>query len=89
MQLQDERTDDKPKPGPSTGIFPGGLLAMLVVCCGGHALALGVLGGLTFGGLLGLGAGALAAVLLVAGAVVVRRRRAAACTLPREGRPPS
>jgi len=86
MQLQDESPEDKPKLGLSTGLFSGGMLAMVVVCSGGHALLLGALGGLALGSVLGVGAGVLAAVLLVAGVIVVRRRRAATCALPREGR---
>jgi len=56
-------------------LFSGGAVAMVVVCCRGHALALGVLGGLALGSVIGIGAGALAAALLVAGILMVRRRR--------------
>ena len=68
-----------------TGLFSGGLLAVVAVCCAGHTLVLGALGGLALGGLVGLGAGVLGAVVLVAGLLVVRRRRAAACAAPRKG----
>ncbi len=73
--------------GRATGVFSGGLLAVVAVCCGGHAVLLGALGGLALGGLFGVGAGALGAVLLVAGFVVVRRRRVAACATALEERP--
>lgn len=86
MQPRDKESEDQPNLGSGSGVFSGGLLAMLVVCCGGHALVLGALGGLALGSVLGIGAGVLAAVLLVAGIVVMRRRRAA-CALPGEGRP--
>ncbi len=88
MQPRDKESEDQRKLESGTGVSSGGLLAMLVVCCGGHALVLAALGGLALGSVLGIGAGVLAAVLLVAGVVVMRRRRAA-CTLPREGRPSS
>lgn len=55
---------------------------MVAVCCGGHALVLGALGGVALGGAFGIGVGALAAVVLVAAVIVVRRRRAASCAVP-------
>jgi len=56
---------------------------MVVVRCGGHLLVLGVLGGVALGGVLGIGAGASTAMLLVAGIVVLlRRRNEAACVVP-------
>ncbi len=77
-----QRQDDEPKAGLSAGVFSTGMLAMVVVCCGGQALVLGGLGGLAFGSVLGIGAGVLAAVVVVAVVVVMRRRRAAACAVP-------
>lgn len=89
MRPTDRQTKAEPKLGLSTGVFSGGMLAMVVVCCGGQALVLGALGGLALGSVLGVGAGALAVVLGVVGFIVMRRRRAAACALPPEGRPSS
>lgn len=73
--------------GRGKGVFSGGLLAVVAVCCGAHTLLLGALGGLALGGLMGVGAGALGAVVLVAGILFVRRRRAVACATAREERP--
>lgn len=89
MQPRDKKTEDESRLGLGTGVFSGGPLRCLVVCCGGQALALGALGGLALGSVLGIGAGVLAAVLLVAGVIVMRRRRATACAPPREGTPSS
>lgn len=76
------KTSKEPGPGLSAGVFSGGVLAMVAVCCGGHTIILGALGGAALGGVFGVGIGALAAVVLVAALVVVRRRRAATCTRP-------
>ena len=78
-----EKRGDEPRTGLAAGVFSSGMLAMVVVCCGGQALLLGGLGGLAFGSVLGLGAGVLAAVGLVAAVFMVRRRRAAGvCASP-------
>lgn len=61
--------------GPQAGRAAAGAMALVAVCCSGHLLVLGAIGGLALGGALGIGAGALAAVLVVAAAVVVLRRR--------------
>ncbi len=76
MRRSDER------PGGRHGAFAAaGAMALVAVCCGAHVVVLGALGGLTVGSTLGIGAGALAAVLLTAAAVLVVRGRkgAAAC----------
>ncbi|MDP9384487.1 MAG: hypothetical protein M3P50_04520 [Actinomycetota bacterium] len=77
-----EKRGDEPRTGLAAGVFSTGMLAMVVVCCGGHALLLGALGGLAFGSVLGIGGGVLAAVVLVAAVLIIRRRRAAACAFP-------
>lgn len=82
---QAPKTSNEPRSGLSAGVFSGGVLAMVAVCCGGHAIILGALGGVALGGVFGIGAGALAAVVLVAALIVVRRRRAAACSRPSSG----
>lgn len=72
----------EPRAGLGAGLFSGGAVAMVVICCGGHVLVLGLLGGVALGSVLGIGAGALAAVLVVAGLLVLRRRRReAACAV--------
>jgi len=82
MAHRGKHSEREPKPGPGAGLFSGGAVAMVAICCGGHALALGLLGGLALGSVLGIGAGALAAALLVAGILVLRRRRKeAACAV--------
>lgn len=85
MAPQVTQTESEPKLGLRAWLLSGGALAMVVVCCGGHLLVLGVLGGVALGSVLGIGAGALAAMLLVVGIVVLRRRRAA-CAAPRVAR---
>lgn len=85
MAPQVTQTDSEPKLGLGAGLLSGGALAMVVVCCGGHLLVLGVLGSVALGSVLGIGAGVLAAMLVVVGIVVVRRRRAA-CAAPRVAR---
>jgi hypothetical protein len=83
MEFQDRQDEDKSNSRVGAGVFSVlmGTLAMVVVCCGGQALALGALGGLAFGSAFGVGAGALAALLLVAGIIVIRRRRAEPCAM--------
>jgi len=75
--------------GPQTGLAAAGATALVAICCGGHLLVLGALGGLAVGGALGIGAGVLAVVLVVGGVVAVRRRRAAACRVEADRRLPS
>lgn len=78
-----KRSGSEPERGLGAGLFSGGAVAMLVVCCAGHALVLGVLGGVALGSVLGVGAGALAAALLGVGIVMLRRRRKdASCAVP-------
>ncbi|MBA2637385.1 MAG: hypothetical protein H0U79_04035 [Solirubrobacterales bacterium] len=89
MQRQDDKPLKEPELGLGADMFSGGMMTMVVVCCGGQALAVGALGGLALGGALGVGAGVLAAVLLVVGVVAMRRRRASHGALPRTGRPSS
>lgn len=60
-----------------------GALALVAVCCGGHALLLAGLGGVAIGGAVGIGAGVLAAVVIVIG-VIVGKRRGASCRIERE-----
>lgn len=78
MRLRAKATKGKPKFGAELGV-----LAMAFVCCGGHALVLGALGGMALGSMLGIGAGLLGALLLAGGLVVMRRRRAGICAVPR------
>jgi hypothetical protein len=65
--------------GPQTPWTAAGAMALVVLCCGGHALLLGALGGVALGSVLGIGAGVLAAVLFAAAVFGLRRRRAASC----------
>lgn len=82
MAPRGKHSEREPKPRLGAGLFSGGAVAMVVICCGGHVLVLGLLGGVALGSVLGIGAGALAAVLLVAGILVLRRRRKeAACAV--------
>lgn len=58
-----------------------GVAALAVVCCAGLPLVIGLFGGLTLAGVLGVGTGFLAAAAVVAVAFVfarARRRRACA-----------
>ena len=75
MAPRGRRGERELKPGFTTGLFSAGAVVMVVVCCGGHLLVLGLLGGVALGSMLGIGAGALAAVLLVVGSLALRRRR--------------
>ena len=74
-----KRSEEHPD-GRHGAFAAAGAMALVAVCCGAHLLLLGALGGLAVGSMPGVGAGALAAVLVVVAAVVsVRRRRASAC----------
>lgn len=87
MAPRGRRSERGPRRGLGAGLFSGGAVAMVVVCCGGHALLLGVLGGVALGSLLGIGAGVLAAALLVVVVVAVRRRhKSADWAMPRAAR---
>ncbi|HWI07741.1 MAG TPA: hypothetical protein VNT54_09530, partial [Solirubrobacteraceae bacterium] len=44
MAHRGKHSEREPKPGPGAGLFSGGAVAMVAICCGGHALALGLLG---------------------------------------------
>lgn len=50
-------------------------LLMVVICCGGHLIALAALSGLVASGALGVGAGAAVSVFAVVAALIVLRRR--------------
>lgn len=78
MGPSDRQTRGKPQFGAELGV-----LAMAFLCCGGHVLLLGALGGVALGSMFGIGAGLLGALLLLGGIVVVRRRRAGVCAVPR------
>lgn len=83
MQARGRQSEGERKRARGAGLFSGGAVAMVVVCCGVHALLLGVLGGVALGSMLGIAVGIVAAVLLAVGIVVVRRRRKnAACAVP-------
>lgn len=84
MRTQERDAEDKAQLRAGIGVFSVGVLAMLVVCCGGQALAFGALGGLAFGSAFGVSAGVLAAVLVGVGVVVLRRRHAATCPSSQE-----
>ena len=89
MAPRGRQIESGPKRGLGAGLFSGGTVAMVVVCCGGHALLLGVLGGVALGSVLGIGPGVLAVVLLSVVIVAVRRRRTgAAWAVPRAAREP-
>jgi hypothetical protein len=66
---------------PVTAIVAGaGVGGFAVVCCASLPLVVGLVGGLTLAGVLGVGGGVLAAAAVVAlGLVVVRARRRRAC----------
>jgi hypothetical protein len=63
--------------GPQAPWAAVGAIALVALCCGGHALLLGALGSVALGSVLGAGAGVLVAVVIVTALVVTRRRRAA------------
>ena len=68
------------RPGESGGggfALGAGALVMLV-CCGSHLVALGAIGGLAAGSLLGVVAGVLVAAALLTVLLLVRRRRSVA-----------
>lgn len=73
--------------GTQTPWAAAGAMAVVALCCGGHAVLLGALGGVALGGVLGVGAGVLAAVVLAAALVGLRRRRAGSCATDPERRP--
>ena len=65
------------------GVALGAGAVVMLVCCGGHLLALGLIGGLAAGSVLGVAAGVLLAAALLAVPLIVRwRRNAAACDVP-------
>jgi ABC-type Co2+ transport system permease subunit len=70
----------------ATGALAVGAAAFAVFCCAGLPLVVGLLGGLTLAGVLGVSAGVLiAAAALAAAVVVVRGRRRRACQPPSTG----
>ena len=74
--------------GPGGGAALGAGALMLLVCCGSHLLALGAIGALATGSVLGVAAGALGAVAVAVVAVALaarRRRRAGSCPVRSEG----
>lgn len=68
-----------PTDGAARSLGLGG--TVIAVCCGTHLLLAGVLGGVAFGTVAGVGAGLAVLVALLA-AVVVRRRRSACRRVP-------
>lgn len=83
MALRDKQRASVPKRGLGAGLFSGGAVAMVVVCCGGHAVVLGIIGGVALGSVLSIGAGALATAVLIVAIIAVRRHhKRAACAVP-------
>lgn len=72
--------------GPRGSLAAAGAMGLVALCCGGHVLVLGALGGLALGTTLGIGAGVLTAVVSVTALVVIRRRRAVTCERKAEHR---
>lgn len=65
--------------GPRSPWVAAGAMALVALCCGGHALLLGALGSVALGGAFGIGAGVLAAVAFAGALVGIRRRQTASC----------
>jgi len=76
MSLEPKREPHAGSPVTS-GLAAFGVVAFAVLCCAGGPLLAAVAGGLAFGAVLGIGAGAIALVVLATIAELqVRRRRA-------------
>ena len=72
MATARNQSSDAPPP-----LAAAGAMALVALCCGGHALALGTLGGIALGNVLGIAAGLLAAMVTTATLIAIRRCRAA------------
>ncbi len=67
--------------GPKAGLATAGLGVLAVVCCAGGPLIAGAFGSIAIGGILGVGAGVLA-VVVVSALIVLRVRHRRARTVP-------
>lgn len=71
--------NDRASGAERAGLTGVGVAALALACCGGLPLLIGLVGGLTVGAALGLGAGALLLIAAAGTLVVMQARRRRAC----------
>ncbi len=79
-------TPKESQTGPKAGLATAGLGVLAVVCCAGAPLIVGALGSIAVGGVLGVGVGALTA-MVVSALIVGWIRHRHACAVSRAQAP--